>query len=318
MEIDALQKNPLQRVVESWMNHNTPNLQILAVGNQADQVERLREVCVVVQAEFLHVCSPSLIPSREEFDPSILVLTTDIPFAQRVVLIERAGDRSRHFLFVEPDEWDALEAVHPLGCVASGASVAEVRLRLCETLERLEARHIARLGAPVLARGGAWELLPNADWATGLDNRVRFVQEIKKNLSRARRYKRPFCCILACFANHAALRQALGEEAADGIVEDLAGVLEMSIRDADVVARVQADTFGLLLTETSLQNAHVVIQRITQRVQDYSLTQRLPEPAVFSFGVSTFEGEHSTLESMLEEANEQLSPASSETETSPL
>lgn len=147
---------------------------------------------------------------------------------------------------------------------------------------------------------------------------MRFVQEIKKNLSRARRYKRPFCCILACFANHAALSQALGEEAVDEIVEDLAGVLEMSIRDADVVARVQADTFGLLLTETSLQNAHVVIQRITQRVQDYSLTQRLPEPAVFSFGVSTFEGEHSTIESMLEEANEQLSPASSETDTSPL
>ena len=64
MELDGLQRNPLQRVVESSMNHNTPNLQILAVGNQEDQVERLREACVAVQAEFLHVCSPSSIPSR--------------------------------------------------------------------------------------------------------------------------------------------------------------------------------------------------------------------------------------------------------------
>jgi diguanylate cyclase (GGDEF)-like protein len=295
------------------MNQNTPNLQVLAVGDQTDEVECLREACAAEQSEFLHVSSLSLIPSREVFDPSILALTTDIPLSERIALVERAGERTRHFLFVGREEWAAIEACQPLGCVASGASVTEVRLRLRETWERLEIRHIARLGSPVLARGGAWELLPNADWVTGLDNRVRFLQEIKKNLSRARRYKRPFCCILACFSNHAPLIGALGEEAGDEIFEDLAGILEMSIRDADVVARVQADTFGLLLTETSLQNAHVVIERITQRIEEYSLTQHLPEPIVFSFGVSTFEGEHSTIESMLEEAHEQLSPPQPET-----
>ncbi|MCB9640680.1 MAG: diguanylate cyclase [Myxococcales bacterium] len=286
--------------------NNTPILQVLAVGNQSDEVERLRKACLLEQAEFLHVLSAGEIPSREQFDPSVIALTTSLDLEERLAWVERADERSRHFLFLLPEQWTQLEDVRPLGCVSADASVEEIRLRLREAVERLESRHVARLGSPILPRGGAWDLLPTADWGTGLDNRVRFLQEIRKNLSRARRYKRPFCCILACFSNRDALCDEVGEDTVDEIFEDLAGILEMSIRDADVVARVQSDTFGLLLTETSLQNAHVVIHRITQRAQEYSVTQRLPEPVAFLFGVSTFEGEHSTIESMLEEAREQI------------
>ena len=278
---------------------------ILCVGLNQDEQQRLQQACAEEPFALQSIPSFDDTPPREDFDPSLIVVGVTQTPEEAPRLLASLGERSRHIFFAQEADWPALSTLQPLACLADNASVEEIRFRLHEALHKLTLRQGQRLGSPLLSKNDdPWAIIPTADWVTGLDNRARFLQELKKNISRALRYKRPFCCLLAQLNNETALRNAQEPDALDQIFEDIGGLIEMSIRDADVVAHIQPSLFGVILTETPAEAANVVVQRIDERIQAYAQTQSLR--LSFSFAIAPFDPSQPTIEAILAHAQDQL------------
>jgi diguanylate cyclase (GGDEF)-like protein len=182
------------------------------------------------------------------------------------------------------------------------------------TIHQLNQQILARLGLPTHVKGEAlWEMLPTTDWVTGLENRTSFLQEVRKQMSRSKRYHRPFCCLLVRIDNYNLFHSQLAPEVMEEMLSDVAGWLEMCIRDSDMLARIQHDTFGMLLPETDHNNVQHVVQRVHSYLGNFQFAHSLPEPLAFSVGVSSFADEMVSLDSLLSLAQEDLHAHTSKT-----
>lgn len=294
------QTNPEERVSEEMP-------MLLIAGALPMQSQRLAEAAQRAGFQVHRSDSFDTLPPRSELDPDLIVITSDLVEAGVEASLP-ASFRSRLVMMVGPESWPALRKESDACLISQEASDAELQYRLLESLQRIQQRNWARLGLPVAQNQEAlWELIPSTDWVTGLDNRLRFLQELQKNISRSKRYKRPFCCLLVRFDNHTTIIQSdNGKEQVNMILEEVAGVLEVSVRDADFLARMHHDLFGILLPETDLDNGQYVVRRIENNLKQFQFAHPCVELPSFSCGLSSFDHETSTADSLLQDAQNAL------------
>lgn len=255
-----------------------------------------------------HVHTFEELPPREQVDPEIIVLLSNFDWfslseAQKHTLGKRV-------VWMVPNPgWASLRQVHTeLACVISAhAPAEEIHYRMVSFINQLDQQLLARLGLPQNVKSEAlWDMLPTTDWVTGLENRASFLQEVRKQISRSKRYHRPFCCLLVRIDNYKLFHAQLSPEVMEEMLSDVAGWLEMCTRDSDMLARIQNDTFGMLLPETDQTNVQHVVQRVNTYLDNFQFAHDLPEPLAFSVGVSAFAGEALSLDSLLSQAQEDL------------
>jgi diguanylate cyclase (GGDEF)-like protein len=100
------------------------------------------------------------------------------------------------------------------------------------------------------------------DAATGLYNARGFEQLTAHHLRLAERSKGP---VVVVFVRIGLPASGAAEDAAT-LVRDTAGVLREAVRHADVVGRLGADTFGVLLSGDASGNEGLVLTRIVEAV----------------------------------------------------
>ncbi|KFC64584.1 Diguanylate cyclase [Bosea sp. LC85] len=108
------------------------------------------------------------------------------------------------------------------------------------------------------------ERLQDVDPVTGLGNRkwlqIRTVQE----LSRAARERIPLCFILISIDKYDEIAERLGFSASEALQLHVADILKSFVRPYDVVARVSASEFGVLMPGASAPTT----SRISERLKD--------------------------------------------------
>ena len=100
------------------------------------------------------------------------------------------------------------------------------------------------------------------DDLTALYSKSYFVEALKNEAYRVKRYERDFSCMMLNLDDFALISGAHGQEAADAVLKQVAVVLQRSIRDGDIAARYGRDEFAVLLVETPATVANHVAERI--------------------------------------------------------
>lgn len=253
-----------------------------------------------------HITSLGEVPPREQIDPEIVVVTSDLDWPS-FTEEQRHALGKRVIWMVPKGAWTQQNLEGLAGVISASAPVEEIHYRIVTTVQEMNQQLLSRLGLSQDQQGGAlWDMLPSTDWVTGLPNRISYLQEVRKQISRSRRYQRPFCCLLVQLDNYKTLETGLESEVMEEFLSDIAGWLEMCVRDSDTLARLQSDTFGMVLPETDVENAQFVVNRIQKYLGNFQFSHPMPETLAFSVGVSAFQGESMSLDSLLNQAQEAL------------
>jgi diguanylate cyclase (GGDEF)-like protein len=106
------------------------------------------------------------------------------------------------------------------------------------------------------------EYLAVTDPLTGLPNRRGWDMQLARELSRARRMKRPLCLALIDIDHFKAFNDTHGHLAADHLLVEVAAAWRSSVRDIDLLCRWGGDEFGLLLPDCALPSAEEILERL--------------------------------------------------------
>jgi diguanylate cyclase (GGDEF)-like protein len=148
------------------------------------------------------------------------------------------------------------------------------------------------------------EQLAATDPLTGIPNRRRFLDVLRREFAVSRRYGNSLSCVSLDLDHFKEVNDAAGHSAGDEVLTRLAEILTSSVREVDVCARFGGDEFALLLPHTPLDKALIVVERIRGRL--LALRATWPGPAAL---VSLSAGIASTMENWIKSPADLLDAA---------
>lgn len=144
------------------------------------------------------------------------------------------------------------------------------------------------------------------DDLTGALNKTSLYTEIEREIVRSIRYTRPTSVLMIDLDNFKAVNDNMGHLKGDQTLKDVVRQICKSVRETDMVARFGGDEFAVLLTETDIDQARLIAQRILGEVQTI-----LPPYCGLSIGISSLRSHGETADSLLHRADQALYKAKS-------
>ena len=150
------------------------------------------------------------------------------------------------------------------------------------------------------------EELAYTDPLTGLSNRRFFLEEMKRVLETAKRYKEPLSILMLDVDNFKRINDEYGHDVGDMILKQLAEVIRRSIRSSDIAARFGGEEFIVALPKTDEKGALMVAERIRQEFKKSKVkVDGKDVGTTVSIGVATLD-EGYDLDRLIKEADEAL------------
>ena len=106
------------------------------------------------------------------------------------------------------------------------------------------------------------------DDLTKLNNRKSYNENIKKLFSQYKRYKTPFSIIMYDIDNFKKINDEYGHSVGDDVLVEMSILIKLFIRDSDYIFRVGGEEFIILLTETQIDKAKLVSEKIRDSVEN--------------------------------------------------
>jgi diguanylate cyclase (GGDEF)-like protein len=100
------------------------------------------------------------------------------------------------------------------------------------------------------------------DALTGLPGRQAWTDALETERVRRARYRRPVVVMNVDIDGLKETNQRFGRAAGDEVLRGAAGVLRRNLRDADLVARIGDDEFGVMLVETYSDAMDSIVSRL--------------------------------------------------------
>jgi diguanylate cyclase (GGDEF)-like protein len=111
-----------------------------------------------------------------------------------------------------------------------------------------------------------YEQLSTIDELTGLNNRRYFFTEAERMLSRAQRHQQHCSLMLLDVDYFKQINDAWGHVVGDKVLCAIADAIRQEARGGDLVARVGGEEFVILLSESGIEGADVMAQRVQERL----------------------------------------------------
>jgi two-component system cell cycle response regulator len=170
------------------------------------------------------------------------------------------------------------------------------------------------LSAAIVDRVERLRVLSTHDSLTGLYNRAYFDERLYEELLRARRYNRPLSVALVDVDRFKQVNDQYGHMSGDAVLRAFASHLRDSVRRTDIVARYGGEEFGLILPETTGEDARIKVDRVREEMEASAI--QLPRLGrvlylTFSAGVASLPCDGERLEELVLRADARLLAAKS-------
>jgi diguanylate cyclase (GGDEF)-like protein len=106
------------------------------------------------------------------------------------------------------------------------------------------------------------EALAITDPLTGLFNRRRFADVLKREFAVTKRYKNTLSCLMIDLDHFKRINDRYGHDGGDLVLKEIARKLQETLREVDVPARYGGEEFAVLLPHTTKRDALIVAERI--------------------------------------------------------
>lgn len=128
------------------------------------------------------------------------------------------------------------------------------------------------------------------DPLTGLLNRRVMEDVLKREFTRAIRYKNGLSVVFIDLDDFKSINDTYGHNRGDDLLKHVADKLVKICRETDVVARFAGDEFVLILPQTSPENAEILISRLIKDLSQHPLKRRkITIPVSISYGLASTE-----------------------------
>jgi diguanylate cyclase (GGDEF)-like protein/PAS domain S-box-containing protein len=104
--------------------------------------------------------------------------------------------------------------------------------------------------------------LTRTDELTGASNRRHFLDKSEDVIVMMRRYQRPVSMMVADLDNFKKINDKYGHHAGDLALKAFAEICRGEIRESDIFGRLGGEEFGMMLPETTIQEAQILAERI--------------------------------------------------------
>jgi diguanylate cyclase (GGDEF)-like protein len=118
------------------------------------------------------------------------------------------------------------------------------------------------------------EALAITDPLTGLFNRRRFSDVLRREFAVTKRYQNTLSCLMVDIDHFKLINDRFGHDAGDVVLKEVAQSLSQNLREVDLPARYGGEEFAILLPHTPKLNAAIVAERIMNRIRLLSLDFR--------------------------------------------
>jgi len=142
------------------------------------------------------------------------------------------------------------------------------------------------------------------DQLTGLFNRRRFDEQLKRELARAGRYAAHNAVLSVDIDNFKGINDSAGHAAGDAVLVQVARVLANRFRSTDVVARLGGDEFAVLLSAVGIDEARAAAEDLLSEIRHSPASYGgRPFGISASIGVTAFESDDATAGEVLVNAD---------------
>ena len=249
----------------------------------------------------------------EHSDDAVLGVTSDGIItewnrgAERLYGYSKTEAIGRNVQMLVPSELFA-EGQEMLGRVFGGQALVQyetVRIRkdasrvnVSVTVSPVRDRHGTIVAALSIGRDitekkrfeGQLQHLADHDHLTGLFNRRRFEEELRREIARAHRYDTDGSVLAIDIDHFKYVNDSLGHAAGDDLIATLANTLRTRLRETDVIARIGGDEFAVILPGVDERQASVVANELLDAVRAASRIElpRTVQQITASIGVAPF------------------------------
>lgn len=122
------------------------------------------------------------------------------------------------------------------------------------------------------------------DELTQIQNRKSYNHKIDESFSKMSRYQEPFCIAMFDLDNFKKINDTYGHHIGDVVLQKISQKVASTIRSTDYVFRVGGEEFIIILTQTTIEEAFLIAQRVRFEISQMSIIDN--EIITISIGVT--------------------------------
>ncbi len=144
------------------------------------------------------------------------------------------------------------------------------------------------------------------DDLTGLHNRQHFLEELEKELYRARRYQRELSILMIDIDHFKDINDTYGHAVGDKVLKELGKILIKKLRKHDIACRYGGEEFVVALPETASNEAHFVAEKLRKYIESYKFSDNDEMKVMVSIGVASFTKKINSVDTLIIHADQAL------------
>jgi diguanylate cyclase (GGDEF)-like protein len=147
----------------------------------------------------------------------------------------------------------------------------------------------------------------DTDDLTGVANIKFFYEQARNEISRSVMHKLPLTIARIDVNNVRYVNDTFGHIAGDYLLHEVARVMRITLRSADIISRLGGAKFAILMPETGNENAIVHIDKVQEQL--LAAVKKKGWPVTFSTGLVTSDGMARTLDELIAKAEDRMNAA---------